>query len=86
MTETGWGGDPGHSGNKPMMSLQGGMASPNTQAPITSEAMTGGRVSGTAESPGVAPTETIVGSGMHGGDTANRSSDSNGHRGRPSPA
>lgn len=29
----GWGGDPGHSGTKPMMGLQGGMAAPNTQAP-----------------------------------------------------
>lgn len=86
MTDTGWGGDPGHSGAKPMMHLQGGMAAPNVQMPMMSEAMTGGRVSGDAKSEGVDPTTSIIGTGMHGGDTPNRGTDSNGHRGRPSPA
>lgn len=29
-----WGGDPGHTGNKPMMSLQGGCTDAPTQAPM----------------------------------------------------
>ncbi len=45
-------GDPGHEGgSQPMRHLKGGMAAPNTQQPMTSEAMTGGRVSGDAAAP-----------------------------------
>lgn len=33
----GWGGDPGHSGAKPMAHLQGGMAEAHTQAPMMGE-------------------------------------------------
>lgn len=43
----------GHEGaTRPMESLKGNMGPVYMQAPMTSEAMTGGRVSGTAESPG----------------------------------
>lgn len=84
---TGFEGDPGHEGgSQPMRHLKGGMAAPYTQMPMMSEAMTGGRVTGTAMSDGVDPTTSIIGSGMNGGDTTNRDSSSNGHRGRPSPA
>jgi hypothetical protein len=82
-----WGGDPGHSGAKPMMHLQGSMGPVYTQTPMDSEAMTGGRVSGTAEAPVAQSWEsTVIGSGMSGGDTPNRGTDSNGHRSAPHPA
>lgn len=50
-----WGGWPGHEGaTTPMKSLQGTMGPVFTQQPMTSTAMTGGRVSGNAAAPGPA--------------------------------
>jgi hypothetical protein len=69
----GWGGDPGHSGAKPMMHLQGGMAAPHTQTPMTSEAMTGGRVGATDTAPIDTGWEAFLSSS--GGDTPNRGTD-----------
>lgn len=50
----------GHEGaTEPMASLKGNMGPVYMQAPMDSEAMTGGRVSGTAESPGPAWDDTF---------------------------
>lgn len=50
-----WGTWPGHDGAvMPMESLKGSMGPVFEQPVMTSEAMTGGRVSGTAEAPGPA--------------------------------
>lgn len=64
-----WGGDPGHSGAKPMMHLQGGMASPHTQQPMTSENDMNRR--GSNDSPFKGWESTVIGSGMSGGDKLN---------------
>jgi hypothetical protein len=45
MADTGFSGDPYHenSTSKPLMSLQGGVEQPHTQAPMDSQAMTNPR-------------------------------------------
>jgi hypothetical protein len=86
MTMTdGWGGDPGHSGAKPMMHLQGGMAGAHTQMSMESEAATLSIGTDNAPVDTVWNASTIAG-GNRGGDTPNRDTSSNGHRGAPSPA
>lgn len=50
-----WGSWPGHEGSvQPQKHLKGSMGPVYTQQPMTSEAMTGGRVSGDAAAPGPA--------------------------------
>ncbi len=68
-----WGGDPGHSGAKPMMSLKGGITGAHTQMPMESDNTGPGRGVAEATSGNIAGwNTTVIGSGMHGGDTPNR--------------
>ncbi len=55
-----WDGDPGHEGAaRPMESLKGNMGPVFEQPPMSSEAMTGGRVGGTDTAPGPAWDDTF---------------------------
>lgn len=68
----GWGGDPGHSGAKPMMGLKGGMASAYMQAPMESDNTGPARGIPTATTGEIMGWDkSVIGSGMSGGDHLN---------------
>lgn len=74
-------GDPYHESTKPMMHLQGDNGPVYTQQPMDSENVENPRGQNVSEWPGW--NTTVIGSGMHGGDTPNAGHDTNGHRTPP---
>ena len=67
----GFAGDPGHEGgSQPMKSLQGGMAMPYTQSPMTSENQVNPR-SAAPDNIGSTWNTTVIGSGSGGGSHGN---------------
>ncbi len=79
------GSNAGHEGAaQPMMHLQGSMGPVYTQAPSDQSENYMNTRGQSDDMPSEMWDSTTIGSGMKGGDTANRGTDSNGHRSAPS--